>query len=151
MMPPAETARQFLPAILLGCALGVFHGFLRPLRLRIGWPAELPLCAAMVWGWLYLSFAVCRGDLRPAYTLCYLFSAILWDRTLGRWVGPLFSFFWQGIFQFLGFLSRFWKNFSRKCKNYAKILFATGKKEGIINWNNRLHFRRRTGGKSHGT
>lgn len=150
MNPPLDAAWRFLPAILLGCALGILYGFLRPLRQKSGWLPDLIFLAATLWVWTVLSFGICRGDLRPAYTLTLLLFALLWDRSLGRWLMPVFSAFWKGLFRGASRIFLPLKKFSAKCKFFAKRLFASGKKEGIINWNNRLHFRRRTGGNPHG-
>ena len=64
MNSPATDARRFLSACALGFVLGIFYGALRPMRRRFPRTADLFFCAALVPAWLYLSFALCRGDLR---------------------------------------------------------------------------------------
>ena len=79
-----------------------------------------------------------------------LAGILLWDRSFGRWLIPVFSSFWKGFFLIFSKISLPLKNFSAKCKKFGKNLFASRKKEAIIKWNNRQHLRRRTGGNSHG-
>ena len=150
MNSPALAAQRFLPAILLGCALGIFWGFLRPVRKKAALLTDLLFLIPLFWAWIYLSFGVCLGDLRPVYTLTLLVSALTWNSSLGLWLSPVFDKFWGGIFQFLGWFFSWGKFFFRKCKIFGKKHFPTGKKEAIIKWNNRLHLRRRTGGTPHG-
>ena len=40
-------------------------------------------------------FAVCGGDLRMGYILPPLISAFCWDRTVNRWLQPVFAGFWH--------------------------------------------------------
>ena len=148
MNPPAEAAWRFLPALLLGCGLGLLFGFLRPLKRRF-FP-DLLFFAATMWAWVLLSFGICLGDLRPVYTLTLLAGIFLWDRSFGRWLNPVFSSFWKGFFLVFAKISFPLKNFSAKCKKIGKNLFASRKKAAIIKWNNRLHLRRITGGNPHG-
>ena len=150
MIPPALAAQRFVPAVLLGLALGLLWGFLQPVRKKLPLLIDLIFLIPLVQAWLYLSFGICLGDLRPIYTLTLLLSAVLWDQSLGRWLSPVFTGFWGGIFRFLVWVSGFWKKIFCKCKDFGKKCFASGKKRGIIKWNNRLHLWRRTGGTSHG-
>ena len=114
MNPPAEAAWRFLPALLLGCGLGLLFGFLRPLKRRF-FP-DLLFFAATMWAWVFLSFGICLGDLRPVYTLTLLAGIFLWDRSFGRWLIPVFSSFWKGFFLVFAKISLPLKNFSAKCK-----------------------------------
>ena len=67
MTAPALAFRHFCTACLLGVLLGVYYGFLRPLRPRFTTLSDLLFVLGAGWVWLYLGFAVCRGDLRLGY------------------------------------------------------------------------------------
>ena len=62
-MTPQTAARRLVIALLLGAALGLFYGFLRPLGRRVVLRDSLFLAG---WSliWLELGFGVCGGDLR---------------------------------------------------------------------------------------
>ena len=94
-MTPALAARRFLIALLLGCALGLYYGFLRPLRRKRHWPADLLFVAGALWVWIYLMFAVCAGDLRFGYTAGLFGGALLWEQVIGPLLQPVFLGFWQ--------------------------------------------------------
>ena len=64
MTAPALAAHRFLCCCLLGAALGVYYEFLRPLRPRHTFAADVLFLAGGAWGWLLMSVRVCRGDLR---------------------------------------------------------------------------------------
>ena len=83
MTPPAQAARQFGAACLLGLALGLFYGFLRPLGQRRRQLADLLFAPALVWAWLYLSFGICRGDIRLGCCMGLLLGAVLEEITIG--------------------------------------------------------------------
>ena len=68
MTAPLIAARHLGSALLLGAGLGLFYGFLRPLRQRRTWLADSVFLTVFFWVWLYLSFALCGGDLRLGYT-----------------------------------------------------------------------------------
>ena len=68
MTQPAVAAACFGAALLMGGALGVLYGFLRPLRPRLTHLADALFVVACFWTWIYLAFAVCGGDIRFAYT-----------------------------------------------------------------------------------
>ena len=150
MTTPAEAAWRFLPALGLGCALGLLYCFLRPLRQRLRHLPDLIFSVCLLAAWVQLSFGVCRGDLRPVYTLFLFAACFLFDTAASPLLSPVFSWFWKMFFRFFAFLWGLLKNFSLKCKKIANFLFARRKKEGIIKCNNRMHLRRRTGGKPNG-
>ncbi len=121
MITPAEAAGRFVPALVLGCMLGMVYGFLRPVRRGRGVVTDLVFLLFLLGAWMQLGFRFCRGDLRPAYTLTLLLSVYLWDRTVGRWLEPLFCGFWSG-------LEKLWKIIFAKCRKIRKFLFARRKK-----------------------
>ena len=65
MTDPLTSAYRFAIACLLGCGLGLWYGFLRPLRLRHPHISDLLFLPGAVYAWLLLGFQICRGDLRP--------------------------------------------------------------------------------------
>ena len=62
MMTPVTAARHFLIALAIGAGSGLLYGFWRPFRPR--WLGDLFFMFGFFYGWLWLSFGVCRGDLR---------------------------------------------------------------------------------------
>ena len=135
MTAPAAAAGRFAAAVLLGLAAGLLYGFLRPLRRRRNWAADLVFLAGLTALWVYHSFAVCRGDIRLWGLLGLLLGCRIWDVTVGRLLRPLFSWFWgalRGIFKvFLWPFTEILKIFPV----FVKKLFASGKKSGTIKWN----------------
>ena len=98
MTAPAIAAGRFGAGLVLGCALGLFYGFLRPVRLRHRHLADLCFLAALYPTWVFYAFGVCKADLRVGY-LCALFmGGIFWECTFGRWLRPLFFRFWLAIY-----------------------------------------------------
>ena len=95
MTEPAVSARRFCIACLLGALLGLYYGFLRPLRPRHKTLSDLLFLPGLLWTWIYLAFAVCRGDIRLWHTAGLLGGCFLWDRTAGMPLRPVFSRFWQ--------------------------------------------------------
>ena len=150
MTGPALDGWRFLWACGIGAILGVWYGFLRPLRPRHTVLSDLLFLPALVYGWLYLSFAICRGDIRLGYTFGLLVGALLWEWTAGRWLRPAVQGFWRLISKIWhGFLGIFEKIFKNIRKN-AKILFAIWKKWFTIIETNRRILRRRNGGVRNG-
>ena len=150
MNGPAQDGRRFLIACLLGLGLGLVYGFLRPLRRRRPVLADLLFLPVMGYIWLYLGFAVCRGDLRLGYCAGLPTGGIIWEVTVGRLLRPVFDLFWKGIFRiFQGFFRIFGKIFKKIQKN-LKILFALWKKCYTIVKTNRSNKQRNNGGASLG-
>lgn len=146
MSNPAQDGRRFLIACLLGLGLGLFYGFLHPLRQKRPVLADTLFLPVMGYIWLYLSFAVCRGDLRLGYCAGLPIGAILWCSTAGRLLRPVFDLFWKGIFRiFHGFFRIFGKIF-KKISKKLKILFALWKKCYTIEGTNRSEQPRKNGG-----
>ena len=79
-------------ALLVGCCLGLFYGFLRPFRPR--WLGDLLFIIALFQGWIYLIFGLCQADPRLADTVFLLGGILLWEMSFGRLLFPQFSSFW---------------------------------------------------------
>ena len=128
MTAPSLAAARFGVALLMGGGLGLIYGFLRPLRPRLTTLADLIFVGALSAAWLYLSFAVCQGDIRLGYTAGLGLGAMLWELTAGRLLRPVFAIIWlpfQKIFHFF-------------CK-FLKKLFASIKKWVTIYKQNHAH------------
>ena len=109
MIPPSLAAAQFGTALLMGAGLGLLHSFLRPPRRRFTALADLIFGLALLGCWIYLSFAVCRGDIRLGYVLGIPLGLILWEKTLSRLFRPVFSIFWLPAKKILQFFRKFLK------------------------------------------
>ena len=110
MMSPAIAFRRFGIGILLGVALGLLYGFLRPLRRKRNgfWDLVFVLCAG--WVYLYYGFAVCRADLRMGYFFAPIAGGLGWEWSFGRYLRPFFAGFWEKTRS----LARpFWKIFKK--------------------------------------
>ena len=92
MTVPALAAWRLGCSLCLGAALGLFYGFLRPVKHRL--PGDLLFLAVGFWVWLYLGFALCQGDLRLGATLGLVTGAAAWDWSFGRTLAPVFAKFW---------------------------------------------------------
>ena len=126
MTTPEIAFGRFVTGLLLGCLLGVYYGFLRPLRRRRTFLPDLLFVAAAGWVYLYYGFAICRGDLRMGYMAAPILGAIGWDVTVGRWLRPVFGVFWH----FCGRMVLAFHNFFKKIYKFLKFPLATGKKKG---------------------
>ena len=146
MTGPALDGWRFLCACLIGLCLGFFYGLLRPLRPRHPWLSDLLFLPLMGYGWLYLSFAICRGDIRLGYSIGILLGVVVWEITVGKWLRPVF----RGIWKLISRIWRvFWWPFEKIFKIFhknAKKLFALWKKWFTIIWTNRRHRQRENGG-----
>ena len=112
---PALDGVRLLAGCGLGVGLGIWYGFLRPLRPAHTLLSDVLFVPALIWAWLYLGFAVCRGDLRLGYVGGLAVGAFGWELTFGKWLRPVFAGFW-------GMISRI-KAVIRGClqKNLQKI------------------------------
>ena len=150
MTGPALDGWRFLCACLIGLPLGLYYGFLRPLRPHHPFVSDLLFLPAMGYAWLYLGFAVCRGDLRLGYCAGLLLGAVFWELTIGRWLRPVFRGFWRILsIIFLGFFNLFEK-FLKKLLFFSKIVFALWKKWFTIVETNRCRIRNKQGGAPNG-
>lgn len=145
MTMPSETAWLFLLAMGIGAGVGLFYGFLRPLRPRFTTLCDLLLLPVVFYAWIYHSFALCRGDIRFGHALGILLGALVWDRTVGRLLHPLFVGFWKLVGIIFLFLSRPVKFFLKKSADFLKFLLAIGKKTITIRQKEK-----ESGGSGHG-
>ena len=106
--------------MLLGCGLGLFYGFLRPLRPKRTALSDLLFLPAMGYAWLYLGFAVCRGDLRLGYFSGLALGALAWESTIGKVLRPVFSGFWRIFALPFQKISHFFKKYSKNYLHSAK-------------------------------
>lgn len=123
-MTPETAFFRLAASLLLGAALGLLYGFLRPLGRRHRHLADALVVLGAWWAYIYLGFGVCAGDLRLGYVWGLLAGAVVWEATAGRWLQPVFS----GIWQILGVMwGLFWAP-GKKFLQFTKILFASGEK-----------------------
>jgi hypothetical protein len=135
MITPEITLQRFAIALFLGAVLGVYYGFLRPLRPRFTTLSDLAFLPALFWVWLYHSFAVCGGDLRLGYSVGLLLGGLAWEMTAGRLLRPVFRGFWRGIGRVTAFFLTPVKKFFKKTAKSSKFLLATVKKACTIKSN----------------
>jgi hypothetical protein len=150
MTAPAVAAARFCGAAAVGAGLGLFYGFLRPLRQKSNWFADLIFMIATFFGWVYVGFGICGGDLRLVYLGGMALGGFLWECTAGRLLRPVFSFFWKWVARIFGGLLypvRFFLKFMGKI---LKKLFAKWKKWVTIGWNIRRQQHHNTGGRRYG-
>lgn len=127
-MTPAAQLGQFVTGLVLGCGVGIFYGFLRPVQRKFPHLTDLFFGIAVIWVYLFYGFGICKGDLRLVYLAAGVAGALAWDRLPGRWLQPVFDGFWRLI---AGFLRPFVKFFTKICR-FAKKILATVKKWGTI-------------------
>lgn len=137
MTAPQIAFRRFLTGLVLGCALGLIYGFLRPARQKKAFWADLLFGGLAVWVYAHYGFAVCRGDLRMGYFVAPIASAFLWDRSVGRWLAPIFRKLWQ----FFAIIGRPLEKIFIKGRDFVKFLFARWKKWGTMEWKKRRNSR----------
>lgn len=117
MTTPAQAAVCMAWALALGAGLGVVYGFLRPLRPRWTLLTDLVFVLAALYAWLFLGFAVCRGEIRLAGTGGLLAGCLAWELSLGRLLRPVFSGFWRVVG---GGLRMIWLPFEKIMKFFRK-------------------------------
>ena len=150
MTGPALDGWRFLWGCGIGAVLGLWYGFLRPLRPKHTLLSDLLFLPALIYAWLYLSFAICRGDIRLGYTMGLLLGALIWEWTVGRWIRPMFQGFWRLISIIWNSILGILKKIFKKIRKNAKILFALWKKWFTIIETNRRTTRRKHGGVGNG-
>jgi hypothetical protein len=143
MISPAIAAQRLGWSLAVGVALGFWYGFLRPLRGKCRNFADLLFVAAACYGWLYIAFGVCGGDMRFALLVAMAVGGFLWERTVGRLLRPVFGKIWK-ILLFPG------EKFLEICKKLCKMVLAFGKKWVTIEWNRHPRMGSRSGGKPNG-
>ncbi len=118
-------------AFLLGAALGLLWGFLRPLGKR-GDPLFVLMTGA---GLCWLNFGVCGGDLRLGCAAAMLPGFWAADKSLGAVLQPVFYGFWSLLKAMAGvFLS-----VPKKIFKIAKNVFASAGKWVTIGRKNSLN------------
>ena len=120
MTAPGTAFVRFFIGLALGCIIGLFYGFLRPLRKGKAVIPDLVFCLFAGWILLYYGFAVCRGDQRMGYLAAAGVGAIGWDRSFGRWLRPVFGGFWG----FAAAMLRPIRKFFKKIRNFIKFFFG---------------------------
>ena len=120
--------------ILLGCALALLYGFLRPFRPR--WLGDLLFIYALFGAWVRLIFGFCAGDPRFAYTMSLFAGFLLWEVLFGSILYAVFSSFWKRIYRSVdGFLALL-KKILKKSGLFLISLYAKSKKWVTIKCNN---------------
>lgn len=147
MTAPGIAFARFFRACGLGVGLGIWYGFLRPLRPKHTFLADSLFVLMLLPVWVYHSFAICAGDMRLGYLGGLFLGAVLWEMTIGRLLRPVFGVFWRCVGNVWGIL---WYP-AKKILLFVKILFASAKKWVTIKWNNRRQDRRIPGGGTNGT
>lgn len=132
MNTPATDIHRFLLGCLIGACLGVWYGALRPMRQKHPYLADLLFVPALFYGWLYLSFAICGGDLRIGYTVGLLIGCLLEELTLGKLLRPVFSFLWKLQCRIYSIFTLPIKKFFKFCGKTVNFLFARSKKWSTI-------------------
>lgn len=120
MTGPALDGWRFMWACGIGLILGMYYGFLRPLRPRHTIVSDVLFLPALAYGWLYLGFAICRGDLRIGYCLGILLGIVAWELTVGKLLRPVFAGVWRGISRIYRGLGRIFRRFFEKIKKITK-------------------------------
>lgn len=124
MISPAQVGQRLLLSLAAGAQLGLLYSFLRPIRSRQ--LKDLLLLPALVYAWLWVGFAVCRGDLRLGYYAPMAAGAWASAKLASRWLGPFFGGFWGGAARLRGWIGEFFLAlgiiFRKKAKKYKKYL-----------------------------
>ena len=149
MTGPALDGWRFLWACLIGLILGLYYGFLRPLRPKHTLLSDILFLPALIYGWLYLGFAICRGDLRLGYCAGLLVGGLAWELTVGRLLRPVFRGFWQLVSRIFRGISNIFKKFFKKSYKITKKIFAIWKKSFTIEGTTRMIMRKKNGGVPH--
>ena len=122
-MTPETAFFRLVASLLLGAALGLLYGFLRPLGRRHRHLADGLVVLGAWWAYIYLGFGLCAGDLRLGYVWGLLAGAVVWEATAGRWLQPVFSGIWQILGAMWGLFGHLGKNFC----NLRKFCLHLGK------------------------
>ena len=121
MNTPAISALRLATALATGMGLGLFHGFLRPLRRPLPHFSDFLFVMAAVAGWIFVSFPVCQGDIRAVFLLAMALGTIAWEKTIGRLLRPIFATFWLPLEKFFYFINFFAKKFFATAKKWVTI------------------------------
>ena len=132
MTVPAVAAHRVLWALAVGAFLGFCYDFLRPLRRKHHWPADLLFVVVSFMAWIWYSFQICRGDIRLGGTIALGMGILLWLGTGSMVMRKVFYWFWLAIFQILSVLTLPFVKIFTKMRFLLKKVFASGKKRGTI-------------------
>ena len=97
MTAPETAAARFAAAFLMGLGLGVWYGFLRPLRPKHTVLADSLFVLGVLWAWLHLGFGVCGGDLRLGYGAGLAAGGFAWEMSAGKLLRKVITVFWKEI------------------------------------------------------
>ena len=132
-MTAPETALVRLAwAVGLGLGLGFVYGFLRPLRQKVCWPADLLFMVVVFQAWIYLSFGICRGDIRMGATAAMGLGIVTWEMSVGKLLRRPFSLFWSGIGRVIRVIFLPLAKIFQIIRKICKKVFASQKKRGTI-------------------
>ena len=146
MTAPVQAWPRLGWGLALGLILGLVYGFLRPLRRKHSWPSDLIFVGTAFCGWLYLSFGVCRGDIRMGATAALGLGALTWEMTVGRLLRRPFDLFWRAIGRIFTLVYLPFSAFLKIIRKICKKVFASAKKRGTIDWRWCRNRRHRSGG-----
>lgn len=149
MNGPALDGWRFLWACGIGLILGLYYGFLRPLRPKHTLTADTLFLPAMFFGWLYLGFAICQGDLRLGYCLGLLLGGFFWEMTVGKLLRPVFRGFGRIISKIFRSIWNIIRKIFEKTHKISKKIFALWKKSFTIEGTTRMIMRKKNGGVPH--
>ncbi len=121
-MSPAIAAGRFIVSLAMGVGLGAFYSLLRPIRPN--WLRDLGFVAGAFYSWLYLCFAVCRGDFHIGYCVGLGLGGLAWMLTLGKFLQPYIAFLGEKCRKLLSLPVKF----LRKCKIFIKTSWQERKK-----------------------
>ena len=93
MTAPQTGAVRFCAAALIGVALGIFYGFLRPLRPKYTTLADGIFLLGVYYGWIWWAFGICEADPRPVGLFAMALGGVGWEMTAGRFFRPVFRCF----------------------------------------------------------
>ena len=111
MTAPRVALGRFAAACLMGMALGLVYGFLRPVRRKAPGLGDFLFLLTAGGAWIYVSFGVCMGDLRLGYTAGLFLGGFFWEWTVGRLLRPVFFGLWRFLSSVFRFLLFPWKKF----------------------------------------
>lgn len=132
MITPAEALQRWLIAFAFGCGLGVYYGFLRPLRPRHTHLSDFLFLIGAFWAWLQVSFGVCQGDIRLSESVGMLCGGLCWELTIGRLLRPVFYKFWWLIGKIFHISLLPFRFFLKKAKKYLNFLLLSAKKASTM-------------------
>ena len=120
-MTPAVAAWRLACALALAAALGLFDGFLRPLRPRHTLLSDGIFLLTAAWVWIYLCFGICGGDIRAGCAVALAAGGIGWEATAGRPLRPVFVQIWRILARLRGLALLPAKKFFNFTKFYVHL------------------------------